>query len=115
MSKIDPVLEKLTEMSERMARVETKVDFLSEDMKEVKAQDLIQNKLIDEHIAGVNSLKQLIQIESAKFEVYKTETDARLKILEFPFKFIQTNKKALVWIGGICSALAGIAKFAGLF
>lgn len=114
MPKTDPVLEKLTEISERMARVETRVDYISEDMKEVKAQDLIQNRLLDEHIAGVNSLKQLVEIEGQKRDIIQKETDARLKKIESPLKFIQVNKAAIIWIGGICSAIAGIAKLFGL-
>lgn len=115
MSKQDLLLEKMTEVAERTARVETKVDFLKEGLEKVEAQDLIQNRLIDEHIAGVKSLHKIIEIESAKFEVYKQETDARLQKIETPYKFIQINKAALLWIGGVCSALAGIAKLVGLF
>lgn len=115
MPKNDLVLEKLTEISERLVRVETRVDFISDDMKDVKAQDLIQNKLLDEHIAGVNSVKELVKVESEKRDLIQAQNDERLKKIETPYKFIQVNKAALIWVGGICSALAGIAKLIGLF
>ncbi len=115
MSKDGTILEKLMEISERIAVVETKVDRVSEDMSEVKAQDEIQNRLLAEHIAGVETARQMIALEKEKRISEVADLDSRLQVIETPKKIISGLKTALLWIGGIAGAVVSIAKFVGLF
>lgn len=115
MSKSDPVLDKLIEISERLAVVETSVGFMQVDMAEVKHQDQIQNSLLAEHIAGVETARQMIALEKQTRQEKFTELDERLTAVEAPKKAIMGAKTVLLWVGGIAGAVVSIAKFVGLF
>jgi hypothetical protein len=115
MLKSEPILDKLTEISERLAVVETHIGYLSVDLAEVKQQDMIQNRLLEEHIAGVETARQLIAMEKQTRTGQIEDLDLRITTVEFFPKFVQNFKIIILWVGGIATALVGIAKFIGLF
>lgn len=105
------ILEKLGEISERTARIEVGYEHMKADVAEIKRQDDIQNKLLDEHIKGVATAQQRLTNE---IEVRKA-LETRVSKLEEPSKFLSLLKKYIVWIGAVAGAIAGIIKAALYF
>lgn len=77
------------------------------------------NELLDIHIAGVNTLKELHAQNAEKINLYKKEMDVRLGILEAPSKAKAYLYKKYMKIAGIItittSVIGGITKVIGLW
>lgn len=84
-------------------KIELHIQSTEYELRRINEQDDVQNRLLDEHISGVNTLKNI------HFS-YAKDTDARLDTLETPRKWIKTSFKLFLTIGGIASAIAGIMK-----
>lgn len=96
-----------SETSKAISNLDKKVDLHIQkteyELKGIREMDDIQNKLLDQHIEGVNTLK-LIHDEHVK------ENNIRFSKLEEPRKFLKTMTRIVLWLGGIGTAAIGIAE-----
>lgn len=123
------LLEKMTEMSSTLSVLNNEMSHLKQDMAETKSevtqiknQDVEQNRLLDQHILGVRTNMERLNLEiqtrqNEKELIQKQiqELDLRLKRAEFVPNLISHARTALIWIGGACSAVAAIAGVLKLF
>lgn len=108
------ILEKLSDIGERTARMETEQKNMKEDLEEVKRQDTVQNQLLAEHIQGVQTqaLRLDNEIQSRKLmEQNYADLQSRVNKLEEPNKFLATGKKYLLWIAAVGGAVMAILKW----
>lgn len=78
------------------------------ELKHIAALDDQQNKLIDQHIEGVKSVKDLILAHEKTF-------DQRIKAVEEPIKTIVTLRKWIVSLAGLLAAIGVIYTFLDKF
>lgn len=79
---------------------------MKEDLEEVKRQDVEQNKLLAEHIAGVETQAKRLDNEIK----IREELQSRVASLEEAPKFRATLKQYLIGAGAIAGAIVGIIK-----
>lgn len=100
-------LESRAEMAENFSKLDKKVDLHIQkteyELEGIHKQDGIQNKLLDEHIAGVKTL-------TAIHDLHVKENEERFSKLEEPRKFLKTLGKILVAFGAAGGALAGVTE-----
>lgn len=84
-------------------KLDLHIQKTSYELKLINDQDEIQNKLLDAHIAGVNTLKMI-------HEEHVKENETRFKSLEEPRKFLKTATKVVVWLGSLGVAVVGILE-----
>lgn len=105
------LLDKISEIGERTARMEVEQKNMREDLDEIKKQDLIQNDLLDEHIKGVNTANARLDNEIKVRKTMELEQDLlkqKVEKLEEPSKFLETFKKYLLYIAAVGGAGAAI-------
>lgn len=108
------ILEKLSDISERTARMEVEQKNMKEDLEEVRKQDSVQNQLLAEHIKGVETQAQRLdnEIQTRKLmEEEQKSIKSRVEKLEEPKKFLSTAQKYLVWVAAVGGAIAAILKW----
>ena len=117
------ILEKISEVREDMGILKSEVAHLKEGMGETKIklaaieqQDIQQNRLLDEHIAGVETANERLnlEIEARKEEkelIQKqiADLDKRLKKAEFVPVLFSSLRKSLKWLSGFVLAAGTIA------
>lgn len=95
------------ETSKSFADLDKKVDLHIQkteyELKAINHQDEVQNKLLEEHIEGVNTLKKI-------HEEHVKENNTRFSKLEAPRKFIKSATRLLLWAGGIGASITGIVE-----
>lgn len=78
------------------------------ELKKINELDEIQNKLLDQHIEGVNTLKRWADGHEAanrlEFEKLRTKQEA-------PKKWFQTTVKILVALGAVAGAIAALKPY----
>jgi len=114
------IYDKLTEISERSASVETTVDYIKEELDEVKAdlkiikqEDFEQNKLIAAHISGVRTVSERLNEEKrvraeelAEIKKLKLpELEKRISDLEQPKIFFNGLKTIALYVAAISGAI----------
>lgn len=120
------ILEKMAEIQSGVARVETKVENLEDDVREIKVEDTRQNELLAEHIAGVQTNRERLELEiQTRNEILQrhevasqerfTELDKRLQVVEFLPNLLKGLKKLMLWLGAVTGAGYAIGRFFGLF
>lgn len=120
------ILEKISEIQSGVTRVETKVENLEDDVKDIKVEDARQNDLLAEHIAGVQTNRERLELEiKMRNEILQrhemasqerfTELDKRLKVVEFLPNLLKGLKKLMLWLGAVAGAGYTIGRFFGLF
>lgn len=69
------ILDKISEISERTARMEVQQESMRSDISEIKEEDRKQNDLLDEHIRGTvtNTERLNLEIETRKDLVDRVE------------------------------------------
>ena len=108
------VIEELKALSENQKntrdcinRLDTRLSLHSQKMeyeiKKINKLDEDQNKSLDKHIEGVNTLK-------AMHSDLKDEIDARLDRLEQPRKLLKLLQKVIIYASGIASLAYGVLK-----
>lgn len=108
------ILEKLSTIGERTARMEVEQQNMKEDLEEVKRQDDIQNQLLSEHIKGVETQAARLDNEIlARRSMEQTQIDlkSRVEKLEEPNKFLATAKKYLLYVAAVGGAVMAIMKW----
>lgn len=112
-SKFILLLEKISEIGERTARMEAEQTNIKEDLEEVKRQDTVQNQLLAEHIQGVKTANMRLdnEIEMRKqMEIQTKDIESRVSALEISPKFRATLKQYLIGVGAIAGAMVAILK-----
>jgi hypothetical protein len=118
------ILEKLGEVGKDVGVLGTEVSHLKDDFKEAKvkleaieAQDILQNRLLDEHIRGVVTTNDRLNLEISIRKEEKelinkqiSEIDARLKKAEFIPTLASNIKVALVWLASLATAILVLGK-----
>lgn len=114
------IYDKLTEISERSASVETTVDYIKEELDEVKVdlkiikqEDFEQNKLIAAHISGVRTVSERLDEEKrvraeelAEIKKLKLpELEKRVSDLEQPKIFFNGLKTIALYVAAISGAI----------
>lgn len=99
------IMDKISEVSERTARIEERQKIQGEDLAKVKEQDEIQNKLLAEHIAGVRATNERLNVEIQE----RKDVSARVSKLEELPNFFKSGKAILVYI----AIIVGIVYEAG--
>lgn len=119
------ILEKMTEVSTGLARVETKVENLEKDVNYIKIEDKRQNELLAEHIAGVKTNSQRLDNEIelrnsllSQHEVLSEDRyqklNNRLGRIEFIPNTFKNLSKIIISIGALAGAGYAIARFFNL-
>jgi superfamily II helicase len=113
------------ETSECFVQLDKKLDLhiqkTQHELEKINTLDLHQNDLLDQHIRGVNTIKdmhvshreetkQQIEIMSQKLDLQRQETVARLETLEKPYDLVKYAGKVLTWVGAIAGSLYAILK-----
>lgn len=108
------LIDKISEIGERTARMEAEQKNIKEDLEEVKRQDAIQNKLLDEHIKGVETanarLDNEIEIRKAIQSEFKN-LNTRVGSLEETPKFLKSLKKVVLYIAATGGAITAIYQW----
>lgn len=126
------IFEKVSDISERMAVVETTCGSLQSDVASmktdiagIKALDVEQNKSLAEHIEGVKQTRILIaqeeesrekedgKLDSKISEVKKLE--ARIETLEEPRKALDLLKRTAKWISVVGAGFLMLTKLLGMW
>jgi len=94
-------------MQENIVSLDKKVDLHIQrteyELKRINELDEHQNRLLDQHIEGVNTLKKWCdQHEQANRE--------RFEMLEEPAKWIKTTVKIAMALGGLATAILTVGK-----
>ena len=108
------ILEKLSDIGERTARMETEQSNMKEDLAEVKRQDSVQNRLLEEHIRGVETAQRRLDNEiliRGTLENTQNDLKSRVEKLEEPHKFLIQVKQIALWIAAISGAVLAIMKW----
>lgn len=105
------LLEKVSDISERCIRIETKMEAVEKDVEIIKNEDRIQNELLAEHIQGtiINTQRMELEIQQRKVLESKVgQSEDRISKLEETPKFLSKLKKVLVYIVTVGGAIMAI-------
>lgn len=91
------------------------------ELKKINELDRQQNASLDQHIEGVNTIKEMhvahrtetkqqIDLMAERLDVQKQETAARLESLEKPYDLVRYAGKVLTWVGAISGSIYAILK-----
>jgi dynactin complex subunit len=78
------------------------------ELNRINELDANQNKLLDEHIAGVNTLKNM-------YETHEKKDEERFSQVMAPAKWLLNTLKVVTITGGAAGALAAIFKLIKMF
>lgn len=84
-------------------KVDLHIQKTEYELKAIHEQDREQNRLLDEHIAGVQTLRDI-------HNLHVQENEDRFSKLEEPRKFIKTLGRILVGLGAAGGAAAGAVE-----
>ena len=104
------IFEKVSEVSEKVGIVEAKCESMEEDIKQIKEEDAKQNGLIAEHISGVKTNTQRLELEIENRKDQNKSIESRLVVVEEPRHFFKFVKKAAIFITAIGTAIIVIYK-----
>lgn len=101
------ISDQVSEQSKVIAKLDKKVDLniqqVQYELEKIHRLDEQQNELIDKHIEGVNTLKDMQVAHVAEAEI-------RFAKLEEPRKWIQTTKKLILTAGALAATAFTILK-----
>lgn len=104
----DARTENMKAFSDLDKKVDLHIQRTEYELKSIHEQDAIQNKLLDQHIEGVNTLKKI-------YDVHEASNNTRFAKLEEPRKFLKSATKAVLWLGGLGTAAMGIIEIISWF
>lgn len=87
-------------------KLELHIQKTEYELKNIHELDGRQNELLDEHIKGVNTLKEWC-------DDHERANQERFQRLEQPRKWLEMTKQIVLWIGSVAGALAAIIHFFG--
>jgi hypothetical protein len=102
-------------------KLDSHIQETKEELRRINALDDEQNRILDKHIEGVNTLKDMhlahrietieqIQLLKESLDVQKDEAAKRIEALEKPHELIKYIGKVIMWVGSIAVAIAGIVQ-----
>lgn len=105
-------------------KLDSHIEYATAELKKINELDNEQNRILDKHIEGVNTLKdmhlahrmethQQIQLLQQSFELQKREAEARIEALEKPYDLVKFAGKIIVWVATVGGALVGLLKLFG--
>ena len=100
------LLDKISEIGERTARMEVNQQNMKDDLEEVKRQDAIQNDLLAEHIQGVKTAQARLDIEVE----HRKELAQRVEVLEVPRKFMKNVYSIAIYVGAIVGLIYEVGR-----
>lgn len=86
------------------SKVDLSTQKLQSEVEKINQLDEQQNRILDEHIAGVNTLKAM-HLEQRE-AIHK-----RLSELEKPREWLKMTRKGLIWLAGTAAAVMTLLKF----
>jgi hypothetical protein len=92
-------------INDRLARIETRFEGVDKSLEKMEAHDLVQNKLLDEHIAGVKTNQARLEIEILN----RKDLETRIMVLEAVPRALATLKTMFLYIAGIVAAILTLA------
>lgn len=106
------LLEKIAQQSDStqkaIADLDKKVDLHIQrtnfELNRINHLDEVQNDLLDKHIAGVNTLREM-------FEAQKATCYAKFEHIEAPRKLLKLLRDTLLWATALIGATLGIIKY----
>ncbi len=105
---VDEQREHRAETSRSFSDLDKKVDLHIQkteyELAHIHQQDERQNELLDQHIAGVNTLRKI-------HEAHVEDNEKRFAKVEEPQRAIKLLTRAILWAGGIGTAATGILEF----
>lgn len=108
------ILEKLSDIGERTARMEVEQTNMKDDLEEVKRQDVTQNQLLAEHIKGVETAQLRLDNEilaRRSIEAIQNDLKSRVEKLEEPTKFLINLKNYTLYVAALGGAILAIMKW----
>jgi len=109
---LERIADQVTDQGKLLTKLDKKVDLniqkMEYELSNIHQTDMVQNKLIEEHIAGVNTLQGI-------YEEHKKENNARFETLEAPRKWFKTTKNIILVLGSLAAATLGILKLFSVF
>ena len=100
------------ELSIKMGLALQKTEF---ELQNIHKTDDVQNKLLDDHIKGVNTLTVMHEEQRGDINSRLKQVDDRFDKVEAPQKAFSYIAKLTGKIGIVASALYGILKLFGVF
>lgn len=91
-------------------KLELSHQTLRSEIEKINLLDEQQNKILDEHIAGVNTLKDLLATQREEVKLLNTALELRINSLEQPVIWLSTTKKVLITTGAIAGSITVILK-----
>lgn len=125
MAMLTEIYREVGETKTTIGNVDTKldkhIDYSLNEFGKINTLDAEQNRILDKHIEGVNTLKEMHIAHRAESEqklsllqesirLQKDEHDQRINALEKPYDLLKLAGKVFVWCGGIAGALYAIAQ-----
>lgn len=108
------ILEKLSDIGERTARMEVEQKNTNSRLEKIEKQDDIQNQLLAEHIQGVETANARLDNEIKArqgIESEQAKLKSRVDVLEEPKKFLMQVKQIALYIAAISGAILAIMKW----
>jgi len=107
-------------------QIKQHVEVTTEELKTINRLDSEQNsilaaqqKSLDIHIEGVNTLKKLYishrEENKQEMKLMRQEVNARLEALELPYDYIKFSGKVFTWCAGALGVIAGVLKIVGMW
>ena len=104
---MDEQREHRSENAKSLSELDKKVDLHIQkteyELEAINKQDAIQNQLLDQHIAGVQTLRAI-------HEEHVKENNIRFSRLEKPRELVKLTTKIVLWLGGLGTATLGIMQ-----
>jgi len=111
--KIERILEEIIENGKKVAKIEATQEamletqnLVVESIDYIRKQDEIQNRLLDEHIRGVNQNTERLEIERAN----RKDLEKRIVQIERYERFFKYAKNSIIGIGCISGAIYAIIQ-----
>jgi len=110
---LNKLLDHAEETKDSISNLDKKLDLHIQkseyELKQIHETDKRQNVILEEHVQGVTTLKEMHRLQKKEFSV-------RFEKLEAPRKWVKTTAKYLIGLGSIVGTAYAIVKlFMGEF
>lgn len=96
-------------------KIDSHIDYSLKEFKAINKLDAEQNRILDKHVEGVNTLKDMhvahraetkeqIGLLTESLKVQKKDSHERLEALERPYELVKYAGKVFVWVLGVAVA-----------
>lgn len=105
------IMNKLTEVSERTARIETKQEAIECRLGKIEEEDARQNDLLDAHIEGTVQNREAIKNETSRREALANAHEklkGRVDRLELSPKVKKFLSDKIMWIALVAGGIAAV-------